>query len=210
MIKFYVRTTLDRVLDKTYNQIEYELLIDYEHNPVGSFIKELKSINEDAVLLEDDLILCDDFKNKIEEVITKYPNTIINFFEDPNKYFTSHIKTNFAWNQCTFYPKGTTLKIGNEMERLYKRNQDIQYDILEQKAFFNLSIAYLVYRPCLVQHKDLNTLIQRKPMERRTPFFANYLDKLNIKYEDAYKKENLERLKEELKTSFRRVDDGSY
>lgn len=31
MLKYYVRTTGERVLDESYNQIKYELLIDKEH-----------------------------------------------------------------------------------------------------------------------------------------------------------------------------------
>ena len=81
MLKFYVRTTLERQLDSSYSQIEYELLVDTEHKPIESFIEQLEQISEyDSVLLEDDLILCKEFKNRIEEVINKYPNKIINFF----------------------------------------------------------------------------------------------------------------------------------
>ena len=62
-MKYYVRTTLDRKLDKTYSQIDYEFLVDKEHKPIDSFIKQLEIISEyDAVLLEDDLILCNNFK----------------------------------------------------------------------------------------------------------------------------------------------------
>ena len=73
MLKFYVRTTLERQLDSSYSQIEYELLVDTEHKPIESFIEQLEQISEyDSVLLEDDLILCKDFKNRIEEVINKH------------------------------------------------------------------------------------------------------------------------------------------
>ena len=55
MLKFYVRTTLERQLDSSYSQIEYELLVDTEHKPIESFIDQLEQISEyDSVLLEDD------------------------------------------------------------------------------------------------------------------------------------------------------------
>ena len=54
-IKYFVRTTGERVLDKSYEQIEYTLLIDKEHKPIQSFIDQLNIISEyNAVLLEDD------------------------------------------------------------------------------------------------------------------------------------------------------------
>ena len=86
MIKFYVRTTGDRILHESYNQIKYELLIDKERKPVDSFIKQLEIISDDdAVLLEDDLILCNNFEEEIIKVISENPKTIINFFCYPLK-----------------------------------------------------------------------------------------------------------------------------
>ena len=62
MIKYFVRTTGERQLDESYNQIEYELLIDKEYKPVKSLIEQLEIMNNyDSVLLEDDLILCKNF-----------------------------------------------------------------------------------------------------------------------------------------------------
>lgn len=199
---FFVRTTLDRKLHLSYNQINFKLVIDYSHSPIVSFITLLKEIDDECVILEDDLILCDDFLSLITNVINLYPNTIINFFEDPHKYFTSHFKTDFAWNQCTYYPKGLAHLIGCEMEKLLSDNIYVAYDILERKALRNLSIRYLVYRPCLVQHLDIDSLIQIKTLNRRTPFFVNYLNKFNIDYNDAYKSSNLELLLQELNNNF--------
>ena len=88
MIKYFIRTTGERPLNKSYNQIDYELLIDKEHKPVESFINQLEIISDyDAVLLEDDVFLCEDFKNRIEKIIKKYPNKVINFFTRPWEYF---------------------------------------------------------------------------------------------------------------------------
>ena len=41
-MKYYVRTTEERKLDNSYSQIEYELLIDKDHKPIDSFIKQLE------------------------------------------------------------------------------------------------------------------------------------------------------------------------
>ena len=192
MVKYFVRTTNERQLDKTYNQISYEKLVDLEHKPVESFIEQLKIISKyDSVLLEDDLILCKDFKNKIEEVINQYPDEIINFFTYPMRYFKTIKESGFCYNQCTYYPKGMTLLIANEIE--YILENDIrykncpQYDILENRALYNLKIKHIKYRPCLVQHLDYNSLVGNCPNSRRTPYFIDYLDELGISYDEAYK-----------------------
>ena len=83
-MKYYVRTTSERTLDESFSQIEYTLLVDVEHKNGVTFAKWFKEYfcKEDCVILEDDIVLCKDFKSRIEEVISKHPNDVINFFED--------------------------------------------------------------------------------------------------------------------------------
>lgn len=180
MIKFYVRTTGERILHNSYNQINYTLLIDKDHKPVDSFIKQLELIaDEDAVLLEDDLVLCNNFEEEITKAVNENPETIINFFNHPLKYFTTH-KTceNFAYNQCTYYPKGLGRKVAAKMNELRKSYH--QYDTLENLALKVLHLTHVVYRPTLVQHIDYNSLIQKSSGNRRCPYYIDYLKELNI------------------------------
>lgn len=205
-IKYFVRTTLERELNKSYNQIEYELLIDREHRPVESFIEQLEIISDyDAVLLEDDVLLCKDFKNRIEEVIKKYPDTIINFFTRPWEHFETGSYNQFSWNQCTYYPKGLGKEIANQMRQIYSimlENKNIlekkyltstgyiQYGLLESKALENLGLEHIRYRPCLVQHLDLKSLIGNDDeAERTTIYFIDYLDELNVDYNNLTNEE---------------------
>lgn len=203
MIKYFVRTTLDRQLDSSYSQIEYELLVDTEHKPVESFIEQLSIISDyDAVLLEDDLILCKDFKSRIEEVISEYYSNVINFFTLPNNYFTTHITdTPFKFNQCTYYPKGISKLIGEAMKNKVKYH-NCGYDLIESWVLGELNISYVVYRPCLVQHIDFKSLIS-KSCERHSPYFIDYLDELDIDYNDAGKPENKARLIALMKEKFK-------
>lgn len=202
MIKYFVRTTRER----TFNyELDYELLVDKEKKPVESFIKQLKYISQfDSVLLEDDLILCKDFKNKIEDAIKRYPNDIINFFQNPEYYFETGYDSHFLWNQCTYYPKGIALTLANEMERLRESMPNAQYDTLECEALRKLGILHIVYRPCLVQHIDKGSLIQDSSCPaRRTIYFEDYLNELGIKYEDACKRENKNKLQQKLNEQFK-------
>ena len=199
-MKYYVRTTLERELDSTYSQIEYELLVDKEHKPVESFIKQLEIISDnDAVLLEDDLLLCKNFKKRIERVISRYPDKIINFFTFPIQYFKTREFQRFIWNQCTYYPKGIAKIVAAKMQEI-KNNSDIemQYDILENEALKELKITHIQNRPCLVQHLDGKSLIGNSMKGRMTIYFIDYLDELNISYEEAQSQLNKVKLKYKL------------
>lgn len=196
-MKYYVRTTGERSFDYHSELPEYECLVDTEHKPNESFIEQLIMISEkdDVVLLEDDLQLCKDFKNKIEQVISEHPDMVINFFTYPEKYFTTHITSDFLYNQCTYYPKGVGKRIAEKMRELYKIfNNKTGYDVIECKAMKELGIPHLVYRPCLVQHLDMKSLILNAYFNRTTIYFEDYLNEAGIKYEDAYSDENRKKL----------------
>ena len=204
MLKFFVRTTLGRKLDKSYNQIKYELLIDTEHKPVESFVKQLIHISDyDAVLLEDDLILCKDFEKRIKEAIKSYKDKIINFFYAPGDYFKTYESSHFAFNQCTYYPKGISKIIA---EKMLKIDKDYQYDILEHFALEKLKMSHIVYRPCLVQHLDFDSEIGNKFGYRRSKYFIDYLDELGIDYEEANSINNKVRLRVLMEKKFKKYE----
>lgn len=212
MIKYYVRTTLERRLDSTYSQVDYELLIDKEHNARKSFVEQLEylaTLDDDVVILEDDLILCKDFKYLIEEVINQYKNNIINFFYNPGYYFTTHLSETFNWNQCVYYPNSLLKILAKEMRHQYALYPNVQHDVVEGRALCMLGIPVVNYRPCLVQHLDMNTLIQGITLNnRRSPYFLDYLNELGISYDDAYTRVNKMKLKELMKEKFRILEAG--
>lgn len=212
-IKYFVRTTGERKLSPSFSQIEYDLLIDKEHKPNESFYNQLGFISQwDAVLLEDDVELCRDFKEKIEKIISEHPNDIINFFTKPSEFFTSHYQLNFVYNQCTYYPKGKITKEMIEEMRVCEL-QNLGYDVVEDKILHKHEIKVYLFRPCLVQHLDTKSIISSlKPKKkgvyvahgnRWTPYYENYLLDLNIDYDNEgyeHRGELEKKLKEHKKT----------
>lgn len=188
MIKYFLRTTNERKLDKSLEQIKYEKLIDTEHKPVKSFIEQLEYISDyDAVFLEDDIELCNNFKERIEKAISEYPDRVINFFSQPMTYFTTKEFQTFYFNQCTYYPKGIAKELATIMRRIEEDNPGkYQYDVLESKALKELNMKHIQYRPCLIQHLDFKSLVGNVSKYRISPFYINYLEELNIPYEKAY------------------------
>lgn len=185
-IKYFVRTTGEREFNY---DLEYETFLDTEHKPVKSYIDALYKISSsNAVLLEDDLILCNNFKEEIERVILQHPNVIINFFTKPESYFTTHFTDRFDYNQCTYFPKGITRMLADEILDLYNPQVHKSYGALLNRVLKNLRINHLIYRPSLVQHKDNLSILQNGAnYKRNTMWFKGYLDEIGgISIEEAY------------------------
>jgi len=198
-IHYYVRTTGERYFD--YRPLKYIYLYDYEHKPVQSFIKQLNDIGKyNAVLMEDDLILCKNFQEEIEKVIAMYPNYVINFFEDPGIFETPLIRSfPFEWNQCTYYPKGVAKKVAAVMKQIlpkFPKNQQT-YSQVEDMALRILKIPHLVWKPHLVQHNDIQAILKHdniptwNRIRHDTLFFKDYLDEAGIAYENCYTEQNM-------------------
>ena len=199
MIKYFVRSVEGRTFD--YSPLEYETLIDTDHNSCLHYINTLDYIKDyDAVLMEDDLELCDNFQEEIEKVISQYPNTIINFFTMPVNFFTTHYSTAFAYNQCTYFPKGILYDIQPLMKKRYNACHGRYYGpILHRVLKEDLGIPHLIYRPALVQHKDVESILSKcKGMNRNTLYYKDYLDRLGIDLLDAVKPDNKKQLQEML------------
>ena len=200
MIKYFVRTTGERQLDSSYSQIEYELLVDTEHKPVKSFIEQLEIMNNyDSVLLEDDLILCKDFKKHIEEAIEKNSNIIINFFNAPFTYQDIKIDNDFSFQQCRYFPKGSCKFISEKLKN-YINAKKVCPSLSRIAKEYDLKI--MQYRPCLVQHLDNNSLVGNLYGFRHTFYFIDYLTELGITYEEASTKENKGKLIKLMKSKF--------
>ena len=69
---------------------------------------------------------------------------IINFFQLPSLYITTCVSNLiFRFNQCTYYPKGISKKIAENMLTYDKSNYKYGYDVIEDWAFKKLDIVYL-------------------------------------------------------------------
>lgn len=214
-IKYFVRTTGHRRLDSSYNQINFSLLTYTDRRPIDDFIKSLYEIAEyDAVLLEDDLILCDNFEEELKAVLEKYPHRIINFFQNPTLCSEVHETSRITYNQCTFYPKGIAKEIADIMSNKSRitdsRDPYIdRYSVLEQLALKELNIKIIQYRPHLVQHLDLDTTLRHNMLVKRSYFFIDYYKQLGItdySYEAA--KKYFCKLFKLCKEQFKKIDEN--
>ena len=199
-MKYFVRTMENRE-DRLPDY--FEKIVDREGRYVKSYIDALYIISDyDAVLVEDDIVLCNNFKKEIEGVIAQYPNTIINFFSNPERYYTTHYTELFGYNQCTYFPKGLAKILADEMMELYipeeTKPYKQRYGRLLGVSMEKLGLPHLVHRPCLVNHIDGTSTFDGSFNQRNTIYFKDYLDKLGITMEEAYSIENQKALKKLL------------
>ena len=188
-MKIYVRTTGERDL-KQFEFLCPTYLIDKEHKPVSSFIKQLKQISEeDALLLEDDIIFCENFLEEVNHAIEKYPDQIINFFYRPMAYFIPEkIKgEKFIYNQCVFYPKGVSLKIANELETILEGKEDKVLDELHnyfKPEFINRIDEVIVFNKLTkdVLKDILNKIIKEEELRLKDLNIKINLDDKAINY----------------------------
>lgn len=205
-MKYYVRTTGERTLDESFSQIEYTLLVDVEHKNGVTFAKWFKEYfcKEDCVILEDDIVLCKDFKSRIEEVISQHPDDVVNFFEDIWKYLPTIKRLYFHHCQCLYFPKEISQKIVDTIEK-YNISSYYNAELL-RLCFEKMNYEHLLYRPCLVQHIGNKSLVghNNSKLRRGTFYFIDYLDKLNLTYDEA--KYHISELKNLMEEQLSRYD----
>lgn len=165
-------------------------LVIYEGDNNDVFNKYIRCFNIDncfdgVVVLEDDILLCKGFYNKIMEVICKHRETVISFFEKPNS--KKELKTSFnsgydfMFNQCNYYPRWAC--------DLFKDKQTIDrfkdwyinsgkkwiapIDIYIANVLGENKIKYLMKVPFLVQHLPMKSMLGNRSTKRQTKYFID-------------------------------------
>lgn len=172
-MRYIVRAIESRLptVEKIKEQIpEAEVLIDKTGNAMKSFLAACEYVGDDpCVMLEDDIVLTANFKEKIEAAINGKEDMLINFFSLSRKFTASHFKPwyQFCMNQCVYMPRGFCLVCVEKYEawRAYdKYKNPTAYDYLMGYAWHK---DYFVYCPSLVQHMEGKSAINPKRNPKR-------------------------------------------
>ena len=179
-----------KILNKIIPQLE--IIVDNERDGYKSFKKSCEIVNNDgAVFLEDDILLCNNFCEILENIIKeKGYDKVYNFYEKPKKYIeTSYVGgSNFLWMQCIYLPPKLPMKIQSYYNE-FKETQPEKYkgmatDYLIAYALTKEKIKYWRIRPTLVQHLDFPSVIGNRPKNRQSPYFIDDLIKKGVDYND--------------------------
>ena len=144
---------------------------DEHHDAMKSYLHVCKNIiaGQPAVLLEDDIILTSDFRQKAEAVIAQFPDILINFFSLSKKFIVPHFKNGreYCMNQCEYFPEGFSMRVVESYEHWpLKEKEPTAYDYLVGYAW-GYNNPYLVWCPSLVQHREVKSIINPRRSTKR-------------------------------------------
>ncbi len=135
--------------------------------------------NEACIQLEDDILLCNDFKSKINEVIQKHPDSLIQFFSMKNKDLTQGARwesgSTFISMLCYYLPKGMAKDILEHSTEYLKHTKYTQSptDMCVRDFLVKNKLKYYLHVPNLVDHLPVVSAINpRRPKNRVSKTFV--------------------------------------
>ena len=162
------------------------------------FDNHIKAFNlepeyDGLVMLEDDVQLCKNFKERVEECVNRHKGEVISMFESAcsRKPLHSEYRNGwkFAWNQCKYYPRSICKIFADKdwMEPFKeyfftKLHEPWNYPIDKYQAFVlgTCGISYWMEVPFFVQHLSLESNFKGRPTNRQSKYFIDDLgDEMN-------------------------------
>ena len=168
------------VLDKSFNQLSGQYQVCFAGNAMETFMKSVEmSQDDDCLNLEDDIILCDNFLERVNKVIARHPDKAITFFTLKNRPMGENIEKggNFCMAQCVYMPKwlNVALKKYVDIWLMSKRGKEnpTGNDYMVADLLASLKKSYILYQPSLVQHMDMKSRIDpRRSTKRQSKTFG--------------------------------------
>lgn len=129
--------------------------------------------NEATIQMDDDIELCDNFLIRANEIISKYPDSVIQFFSLRPKDLIEGSRWenggNFMMQQCYYLPKGMAKKILDYSHEYLKITEHTHCptDICMQEYFKKNPLKYYIAIPNLVNHLPIVSKIDSKRRSNR-------------------------------------------
>jgi hypothetical protein len=166
------------------------LIYDEKHSAIDTLRRVMEQMGEGpGILMEDDVIICRDWRARIEAAIAEHPDQAIRFFHATNKQVrmvdgtkveTFHRVSHelppsaFAWNQCVYLPPGLAaevVKVCQTIDPSRAPDTAIKFAMMETKKRFWSHV------PHLVQHRaTLKSGYGPRSTARVSVLFADLLD----------------------------------
>lgn len=179
-MKFIMRTVGEVDLSGYLKEIPDLIVVkDKKHNAYDTFQMALnQGLGGGAVHLEDDIILCNNFINRILEIINQHPSDVIQFFsmrKDDLTVGTRYINgSKFLMGQCFYIPEYLSLSLyaySYNWERIKEHPTGLDTMISD---FLKLNkINYLNIVPNLVDHQCVKSRIDPRRSTKRQSLTFN-------------------------------------
>lgn len=165
-MKYIVRTTGERDIGYLQDAIP-ELIVTTEgSDAMEGFVSALRLAGDSpTVHLEDDLVLCRDFKNRLEAIVAEHPSEVVQLFSMRKDDLTEGTRRipgrRFCMGQCFYLPRGMSRDILSYYEAGWKRIQEhpTGLDLMVADYLGDNRISYLNIVPNLVDHQPVKSLI---------------------------------------------------
>lgn len=150
---------------------------DKEHSGYATFLDVMGTFGDEAgILLEDDIILCPQWKQKTEAVIEEHRDDVIRFFS----YFPDDAELGPRWqsgktyaqNQCVYYPAGVAADFV-KYAATKRRSQFAEkyHDMMFARFLHSRRQPFWLHVPSLVQHMTIPSVVMTHRRKRVSPTF---------------------------------------
>lgn len=145
---------------------------DQSHSAWETWLRVLEAMESGpAIVLEDDVRLCDDWRERIEESIAERPDSVIRFFSQggPGGWRPGSA---YYCNPCSYLPRGAAESL---LEWIRSHDTTHLHDLHDHSVgewLHSRGEDYWTHVPSLVQHESLPSLIDpHRPLHRESPTF---------------------------------------
>lgn len=172
-MKFVVQKMPSRSIDNILEQVPDVIISEHpEVTPNEAFIKSLEhSGHEDHIHLEDDVLLCSQFRNKVVGAVNKFPGKMISFFTLRKivMLMPNMPGGNFCMAQCIYIPGWMSKQLCEYYPLWQEQNPNDRdgMDLFVADFLHSKRKSYVLWFPCLVQHKVGKSVIDPKRSSKR-------------------------------------------
>lgn len=151
-----------------------KVCVDYRHDAMGNFLNSMRMTDAPSVHLEDDVVLCNGFLDKIVDAVSAYPDHIINFFslrgedyEIGKPYLVPGRR--YIGNVCFYLPEHYGPMIADYYKEWKGKEKDpTGYDLMMADFLKGRKEKYVQWFPHLVNHMECKSLINPRRSSKRT------------------------------------------
>lgn len=149
----------------------YHLDIDNKIKSTLNFIDALMIAgNEPCLHLEEDVIITNNFVEKINKAISERPNELIQFFSmrKADIEIGSRYDNNFMMNQCFYLPSGYGLLIAQYYNTWHRKDEfPGGYDMMMNDWLKTRKEKYWIHVPSLVEHRVAQSVADKRRSKNR-------------------------------------------
>ena len=156
---------------------EAEFCFDRVRDHWETFTRALEMAGEDShIAMEEDVVLCRGFRDKVEAAIAERPKNVIQFFSmrRDDKTIGSRWCRSFCMNQCTYFPAGYSSKVLAFSVSWSRRSEHpTGTDLMVNDFLRARKEQHWIHVPSLVDHLPLRSEIGKRSRGRRSLTFTD-------------------------------------